>query len=515
LTHTVVRGASLAGGGLVLSQALSLAIYIVLARLATPSTFGTFAAASILVAIGELVSDSGMTAALIHRRDRLEDALSTAFVAALVGGVLFTLLSASLSPLVGLYFGSREIALLAVALSAMHLFRAAAVVPDALLQRRFSFIRRLVVEPSAIFIMGIVSAIALAEGLGAWGLLVGSYAYGMTRIVLTWGLVGWRPTLGRASFAMWRELAGYGRHVLTSAILRESSRSMVTLLIGRFIGAAALGQYRFGWRIASSVTAPAFAASAYVLFPAFARISTDETRYSGAFLRALRVLSFCVIPLSFGLFAIGEPLTVLLLGERWRTAGHVLMALCGLGAGVSIASIAFNVFKSSGRPDLMARANGFSAILTMALAIAFLPLGVVGVAAAISVSSAVVGAYALRGAVRTVRVGWAPVLRAIGPPILAAGAMSLSVAFLEHFVLRAADQGPALGLRLLALELVVGASIYLILMVVFARATLVETLRLARLVRSRTETTPAQRAVDERPADAEASAQLEQPTVAP
>src|SRR5438034_8525573 len=117
LTRVVARGVTLSSAGLILTQVLNLAIYIVLARLASPEVFGMFAAASILAAIGELVSESGLRAALIQRRERLEDALSTAFFAALAGGALFTLLSAVLSPLVGLYFRSREIGLLALAMS--------------------------------------------------------------------------------------------------------------------------------------------------------------------------------------------------------------------------------------------------------------------------------------------------------------------------------------------------------------------------------------------------------------
>src|SRR5215217_5223964 len=89
LTHTVARGATIAGGGLLLTQALTLGIYIVLARLATPHTFGTFAAASIFVAVGELFLESGMTAAVIQRRDRLDETFSTAFAANFVGGILF------------------------------------------------------------------------------------------------------------------------------------------------------------------------------------------------------------------------------------------------------------------------------------------------------------------------------------------------------------------------------------------------------------------------------------------
>jgi PST family polysaccharide transporter len=514
LTQTVVRGASFSSGGVILTQLLNLAIYVVLARLASPETFGTFAAASIFVTIGELVSDSGMTAALIHRRDRLEEALSTAFVAALVGGGLFTLLSAGLAPLAGLYFQSREIALLALALSLVHLFHGAAVVPEALLARRFAFIRRLVVDPSAVAALGVVSAIALSEGLGPWGLLLGLYAHALVRIVLSWAFVAWRPTLRRASFGMWRELVGYGRHVLTAAFLQQSTSAMIILLVGRFIGAASLGQYRFGSRIATSATAPVLSASAYVLFPAFARIATDQRRYSAAFLRALRLLSFYVIPLSLILLAIGEPLTVLLLGDRWRTAGRVLTALCGLGAGLALVSIASTALKSSGRPDVLTKLNVFWTGLTIGLAAALLPLGVVGVAAGVSVSSALAAAYALRAAMDVVGVPRQSILRAIWPPIVGAGATSLAVAFLEHVVLHAASRSTLPGLMLLALEIILGGLSYVAIMAVLARTMLAEALGLMRLVLGGADMSPTKKAADERRAFAKPGAQRG-PTGAP
>jgi O-antigen/teichoic acid export membrane protein len=466
LTRVVVRGASLSGAGLVLTQVLNLAIYVVLARLASPTIFGTFAAASILASIGELVSESGLKAALIQRRERLEDALSTAFVAALAGGALFTVLSAGLAPLVGLYFRSREIGLLALAMSAVHLFHSAVIVPEALLTRRFAFVRRLVVDPSATAALGLVSAIALARGLGPWGLLLGLYAYGLVRIVLTWALVAWRPSLRLASFPMWRELVGYGRHVLAASILQQATPAVIVALVGRFVGAASLGQYRFGLRIATSATEPVLAASSYVLFPAFARISTDEHRYGAAFLRALKVLSFYVIPLSFILFAIGEPLTVLLLGDRWRTAGHVLTALCGLGASVAFVSIASTALKSSGRPDIQAKLNFVWTGLTVVLAAVLLPLGVVAVAAAVSFSAAITAAYALRWAARVVRLRPQQALEAIWPPIAAAGITSSAIAVLERLVFDASHRTTGPGLMLLALEIILGASVYLALMAV-------------------------------------------------
>jgi hypothetical protein len=59
LTGTVVRGTALAGAGYGLSQALTLAAYLVLARLVTPTELGQFTAGMVLVALADLYTDSG------------------------------------------------------------------------------------------------------------------------------------------------------------------------------------------------------------------------------------------------------------------------------------------------------------------------------------------------------------------------------------------------------------------------------------------------------------------------
>src|SRR5438105_14796717 len=91
LTRIVVRGAGLAGAGHILTQVISLVAYLALARLATPHEFGQLAAGSIVVGAGLLVSEAGMLAAVVQRRDRVEEAASTALVATVLGGILLSL----------------------------------------------------------------------------------------------------------------------------------------------------------------------------------------------------------------------------------------------------------------------------------------------------------------------------------------------------------------------------------------------------------------------------------------
>jgi O-antigen/teichoic acid export membrane protein len=491
------------GVGFVLTQALSLAFALVLARVAEPRDFGEFAAGSILVAVGAILTESGMLAALIQRRDRIEEAASTALVSTLVSGTGLALLALALAPLVGLVFGSRDIGLVAAAMSGTLVLTSVQIVPNALMQRRFSFVRRVVSDPVGVIAFGVTATIACAQGLGVWGLVLGTYVGLVVHAGLSWALARWRPRLSLVSFAMWRELISFARHVLASEIVIRAHMTAETLLLGRFVSTSALGQYQYAQRIARQPLIAQVSIASAVLFPAFAHIAADEARLRAAFIRSLRWTAVTAFPLSLILLPLGEPLAVLLLGENWRPAGRATAALCLYAAGQALGSVASEVFKASGRPDFLPRMHLVSFVVSLALMLALLPFGLVGVAAAVSVGSVAMAAYAVRAASTVVRMPVRELAANLWPPAAAALAMALVVLPLEQVLVdadaRAGLQGPAV----LALEAALAAAIFLGVLRVVApsfarevfRALLAagRSLRRRRRLRSSRQPTPGSR----------------------
>jgi O-antigen/teichoic acid export membrane protein len=490
LTATVLRGVSLAGAGYVLTQAFTLASYVVLARVAAPSDFGEFAAGSIFIGFGMLFAESGMLAALIHRRDRLEEAASTAVVATVLAGIGMALVGVALSPVIGLYFDSKTIGLVAAAMSGYLVLRQSIIVPDALMQRRFSFLRRGVVEPAQAVTFGVTAITACSHGMGVWGLVLGWYAGGAIQVTLSWSLARWKPDFSAVSFGMWRELVRYGRHVIAAEFVRRTTADLSTLFIGRFVGPAALGQFQYAFRVAARPFDALVSTTSYVLYPAFARIADDAVRFRAAFLRSLRWMSVVAFPASLLLFALGEPLVVVVFGERWRDAGQALMAMCLFTAGHSFDSLGSEVFKAAGRPNLLFRMHLIGLVVTAAFMTALLPFGLIGIAAAISVRSLGVAAYAFRSIAQVIDVSRRRMLAEVWPPALAALAMAACIYPVEHFIMKADETRTLPALGILAAEVCLGLVVYLTVLGLTAPATagtLVHGLRRAptRLARRR------------------------------
>jgi len=473
LAQTVIRGASLSAGGLVVSQGMNFVFYLVLARLTTPEDFGIFAGAAVVVGAAFLFVDSGLVTALIQREEGVEEAANTALVATLLAGLLLAGLALAVSPLVGAFFESPETAQAAAAMSGFLVIRSTFLVPDGLMRRRFSFARRLVVEPGAVLAFGTVAIVLCAQGYGFWGLVLGQYAALTVQSLLTWGLARWRPHPRKASFSTWREMAGFGRHLILADAVQQFAIEIPTALIGRYVGTGALGQYRYGFRFASQPFFVLLNTASFVLFPAFARISQDPPRFRAAFLRSLRWVAVMAFPAGLIFVPLGEPLLVLLLGTQWRPAGLALTAMFAYTSARCFDSLATEAITAWGQPHVVARMHIIGLVLSGALMVSLLPYGLIGVAAGLSLSAVGVAVYAMVAVCRRIDVPLARALMEIWPPALAATAMTAAVVALDR-VLDAGGRGAVTGLLTLGLEVLVAAVVYIVTLGIARPATLRE-----------------------------------------
>jgi O-antigen/teichoic acid export membrane protein len=462
---SAARGARLALLGWGAGQGLTFVAYIVLAHLLRPSVFGSFAAGSVLIGTGVLFAESGTTAALISRRDGIDAAASTAFFRLLGGGFVLALLALAASPLVRLFFHDSQAGAVAAALSGWLLLRAITIVPDSLLQRRGSYARRVAVDPLGAVLFAGVSIGACAAGAGIWGLVAGTYASEVAEVAAAWGFAGFRPSLRLASRAVWRELSAVARPVLGSEILRSIASQADVIMLGRFSGAGTLGQYRNGYRLASQPGNAFVNVAAYVLLPSLARMSSDAARVRAALRKAYDLALMVAVPASLAAVPLGVPVVVLFLGERWRPAGHAIAALWGLFLGGVLMSIAAESAKATGRPRLLVRIHGVSLVVTVALVCAAaVPFGLVGVASAVSISQVAVGLYAFAVTAPSLGVGFGYLAERMAAPLLAAGAM-VGAMFAFSAAVSPLGRGELRGLLLTAVEVLLGAVVYLTLLV--------------------------------------------------
>ncbi len=474
MTAFVMRGVRFAGAGWALTQAVTFIAYFALARLIAPRDFGHFSAGILVAGVGTLIGDSGMASAVIQRRDKHDEVANTALVSTMLSGTAATLVALMAAPLVGLYFHSQEVGEIAAVMSGWLLLRMLAVVPSALMQRRFSFLRRVIVDPLAALAYLIAALVAGANDMGPWTLVIATYTGAVVMTAATWLLAGWRPHPSLATKQTWRELVRYGRPVAAAEFIRRAVEEIPIAGIGRFLGPGSLGQYTYATRVATQPLAAVIDGVTYVLLPSFASLASDTARLQAAFLRSFRAISTIAFPAGLMLAALGPSAMTVVFGRPWHQAGYALTAL-GLYCGArSLDELASELWKACGRVGLLPPMHVLSLVLTVVLVGAALPLGLVAVCAAVSLSAVGVACYAIWGVHEAIRVPIRSMLAELWPAAAAGGVMAVTIYAFDHLVVHIANHGIAVDLLLLAGITLLGLALYAAILRILAPATVTE-----------------------------------------
>jgi PST family polysaccharide transporter len=306
-------------------------------------------------------------------------------------------------------------------------------------------------------------------------------------------LTSWRPGRGHASYAMWRDLARFGFPLVLAMIGYRVRTAVEALVVGRFLSTAALGFFRYGQRIAQIPQKGIIEVGATSLFPAFSRIADDRERLAAAYLRALHWSMVGSAAATGLLIAAGEPAVVVVFGERWHGAGVALVAMSALNIGSAISVVAQDAIKARGRTRLI---NWFT-LADLFLGVGFLlvligPFGLAGASLYMSLTSLATAAIMLGLAQLVVTVPLRRVLTVLATPMPSLLVATAATWWLEHGLLRSDTRGPLLAVVLLTVDALAFGLVYLAVLTVFARPTVVTIVRkvpvlIARFRRGGTE----------------------------
>ena len=471
LHREAARGVRWTGLASLVNALVQVGQLVVLARLLTPIDFGLVAMVTIAVGYAQAYSDLGVSGALIHRQDADERALSSLYWLNVAVGLAIGAVFVLCAPLVARLF--REPAIVGMLRLVAVIF---VVLPfgkqfEILLQRDLRFRALSVIEiAGALAGFGVAVAGALA-GHRAWSLVYGTIAGTAVRSLALLA-VGWRahqPAL-RLRWAEVRDYLPFGGYQMGERSVNFLSERLDQLLIGALLGAQALGLYNFAFNLAIQPLTRINPAVTRVAFPVLAKLQDDLPRLRRAYLRLLRLIVTVNAPLLLGLVAAAPVLVPAVFGPQWAPAVPLLQVLCGVSllraAGNPIGSLQLAL----GRADLGFAWNLFLLLVTIPAVAAGARLGGgLGVAVALLLLQA---ALQLVAYLRLVR----PLVGRCGPEYAAAMLRPLGLALLMAVAVALVPQAArgAAPTALLALQVALGAGLYLALLRLFEGAALMD-----------------------------------------
>jgi PST family polysaccharide transporter len=207
---------------------------------------------------------------------------------------------------------------------------------------------------TAVALSGVVGVGMALSGFGAWSLVGQQLANALISVVMLWAVTPWRPSL-QFSRQDFRELFGFGIHVVAGDLLNFISRNIDRLLIGIFLGPVAVGFYAVGYRILDTSQQLLINAARKLVFPTFSRLQHDPERIRRAYSRMNRASSALTLPGYIGLALVAQEATVTLFGSQWSISGPVAAVLFLIGPVLTLQAFSGAVFNAVGHPEVTLR----------------------------------------------------------------------------------------------------------------------------------------------------------------
>jgi O-antigen/teichoic acid export membrane protein len=402
----------------------------VLARLLPPRSYGVMALATIVTNLALLFRDMGSSAAIIQAKVLTQTLNATVHWANVALGLSIGVAVAISGPLMSAVFHEPALAKILYLLAFVFPIGSFSIVHQALLERESRF--RLVVTAEIIAALAglIVAVLAALLGAGVYSLVFQVFT---SMLISTIGIVllsDFRPSLNwsRRDF---NTIAAFGGNLSVFNFLAYLARNTDSIVIGRVLGATALGIYSIAYRIMLLPVQNLTSVATRALFPIMSRQRDQLSEIAALYLKAVGLIAFLSAPMMAGLFALRELFVDVVLGEKWHSSAALLAWLAPVGVIQSLVSTTGSVSMARGRTDLLLRLGVLGSLLQISGFVIGSTWGVEGVAAGYLCASVLNAVPALHFTGRLIGVTVGMLVRRVAPAmtlaLVMAGLLSLAI----------------------------------------------------------------------------------------
>jgi len=351
LSRKVIGSGLWVGSSSVVLNIVTLIRSVVLARLLAPEVFGLMAICYVVIKAVEVFTQTGFSAALIHRQGKFEEAKDTAFTLIVIRGFLLALIVFLVSPFIAVFYEKPILNIVIQVIAISFIFNGFRNINTIAQQKELNFKKLVYLEQVVAFLNTIVVITVAYYFRNIWALVIGHVSASFIGMVFSYILIPGGPKF-KFDKKIALELFHYGKYITGVTIVLFAATEIDNALIGKLLGVEALGFYFLAFMLANLPTTHISKIANKILFPAYSKLQNNYTALSEAYLRVIKLIGNIVIPASVGIMVLSADLITIIYGEKWQGAIAPLQILCVFGGVRAIAAINGYLLNGIGKPNI-------------------------------------------------------------------------------------------------------------------------------------------------------------------
>lgn len=341
------------------TKAISPLIYVILARLLTPSDYGIVAVASMVISFSQIFWEAGLGKTLIQRNDQIETIANIVFWTNISLGFLIYLILFSISGYLADFFHNNAVKNVVRVQSLSIIISSFGSVQTALFQKKLDFKTLFFINVATIILPAFVSIPMAYFGYGYWTLVTSNLIGSLANVIFLWLKSDWKPALNY-DISVAKNIFRFSIWVMLESLLGWFFVWVDSIFVGRFLGTKEMGLYRTGNYFINVILGVSLSAILPVAYSTFSNLNSDKDKLMAAFRKVVKTIAFIAIPVSFGIALVSTPLSNIIFGKKWDGINNVISFLI-LTHGISwIVVINYEVYRAIGKADIGPKVSALS-----------------------------------------------------------------------------------------------------------------------------------------------------------
>lgn len=368
---------------------------MILARILVPEDFGLFVMATALVGFLTIFMDLGLTDAVIQDGSISHQQISNLFWINVGIALIIVVLTCAAAPLIAWFYSEPRLLKITIVWSLYLFVGALSTQHIALLKRQMLFFDISIIEIAAMLIGSVIAVIMAFYGWDYWSLVFRQIFIGAFTALGAWVICKWRPRLPSRKADV-GSLLRFGRNATGSYIVGYFSVNLDKILIGIYYGARQLGFYHKAYYLFVLPATQLSDALRNVATSTLSKIRNNPSQFINYYLKAVSLISFIGMPVSFFMMAEGRDVVLLMLGPQWEPSVRIFQVLAA-GTGIwMIYSTRYWLHASLGRSDRLIRWSILDSIVVALAVVAGLRFGPIGIAVSYTIALYILAALGIR-----------------------------------------------------------------------------------------------------------------------
>lgn len=434
------------------AQLVTLIVSIILARILTPSDFGTVSLVMVFTTIMQVFVDSGLGTALIQKKNADDLDFSSVFYFNFAVCLILYAGMFIAAPYIAGFYNDVSLTPIIRVISLTIVISGVKGIQQSYVSRNMLFKRFFFATLGGTIFSAFLGIGMAYAGCGVWSIVAQQLSNTAIDTLILWITVKWRPKK-MFSWSRLKSLLSYGWKLLASSLLDTVYNNLRNLVIGKIYTSADLAYYNQGDKFPKVVITNINASIDSVLLPSMSGEQENCERVKSMTRRAIKTSTYIMAPLMMGLLFCAEPIVKLLLTEKWLPCVPYLRIFCFTYMFWPIHTANLNAIKAMGRSDFFLKLEIIKKVMGLALLLFTMRISVMAMAYILIVSGILSQIINSWPNWKLLNYNYFEQLRDILPSIIIAVGMGICVYFISFI--------PMPTIVTLLIQIVIGAVIYI------------------------------------------------------